>query len=289
MIRAWLAVVALAATMPAQDAVLETIRLRPDVVLVRGGEGGNVLVVEAGDTLLLVDAREAAVGAQLLAALDRPVSQVHVVVNTHYHEDHIGGNALFPSAVHVAHTTVPSEARRDTTIDILGWHRAAVAEAAIPERLVAGDTTLDVAGRQVVLLHTPAAHTSGDLMVWLPHAAVLHMGDTFELGAYPFLDVWAGGSIDGMIAASDRALALIAPTTIVVPGHGPPSDAAGLRAYRAMLVAVRRGVQRALETGLSLDSTMGLGITAPFDGTYGSPRAGRRFVGLVYLSLDGLP
>jgi len=285
----WILAVLIALAAAPQDVVLETVRLRPHIVVIRGGEGGNVLAMTVADTVLLVDAREATVGTQLLAALGGLPERVRVVVNTHYHEDHTGGNALFSAAVRIAHAAVPAEARKDTTIALLGWHRSPVPEAAIPERLIGGDTTFAVGGRRVQLLHTPAAHTSGDLMVWLPDDDVLHMGDTYELGAYPFLDVWAGGSMGGLIGAVDRALATVGPGTVIVPGHGPPSDRDELTAYRGMLVTVRERVGEALGRGLSMDSTMALGITAPFDGRYGSARGGRRFVALTYLSLGGQP
>lgn len=285
----WLLAALVALAAPPQDTPLESVPLRPDITLIRGGGGGNVLALTTPDGVLLVDAREAAVGPALLAALGPAADRVRVVVNTHYHEDHTGGNALFPGAVRVAHAAVPAEARKDTTITLLEWHREPLPEAAMPDRLVAGDTAFTLGGQRVGVLHVPAAHTSGDLMVWLPDADVLHMGDTYELGAYPFLDLWAGGTMPGMIDAVDRALAIVGPNTAIVPGHGPASDRDALLAYRDMLVTVRNGVRDALDRGLSLDSTMALGITAPFDGRSGSARGGRRFVGLTYLSLGGHP
>lgn len=275
-----------AAPAAAQDAALDTVRLRPDVLILAGGAGGNVLALETPDGLLLADAREAAAAQTVRQLLGGAVGRVRIVVNTHYHEDHIGGNAVFPGAVTIGHVTVPAQAAKDTVVELLGWHREAIPEAAWPTRLVAGDTSFVFGGQSVTLMHLPAAHTDGDLAVWLPDVDVLHAGDVFELGAYPFLDIWAGGTMAGLIAAAERLAATVGPETVVVPGHGPPSDREGLLAYRQMLVTIRDGVQEARDAGLSLDSTLTLDIGAAYDGTYGSARGRRRLVGLTYLSAD---
>lgn len=291
MIRQTLVVAAVAALplRAQQEVELSSARLRPAVELIGGGAGGNVVVVEAPGQVLLVDAREAAALPELRRLLGPRADEVRLIVNTHYHEDHIGGNAGFPGAVTLAHVTVPADAARDTVIDLIGWHREAIPEAAWPTRLVGRDTSFTFGGVRVDVLFLPAAHTSGDLAVWLPDADVLHAGDVFELGAYPFLDIWAGATMEGLIAAIDRLLPLTGPATAIVPGHGPPSDREGLLAYRAMLVAVRDGVREARAAGASLEEVLERDIGVEYDGRYGSARGRRRLVGLTYLSLDPRP
>lgn len=273
-----------------QQADLDTVRLRPGVTLIRGGSGGNVLVVAAGDGTVLVDTREPAAHDALVRLFGPAASRVRLVVNTHYHDDHLAGNALFaPGATVLAHASVPAEALKDTVIALLDWHRTPAARAALPTTTVAGDTAFAVGGVRLEVLHAPHAHTNGDLMVWLPAQNVLHAGDLVELGAYPFIDVWAGGTLDGAIGGVERVLALADDATFIVPGHGPPSTRTEVAAYYAMLVNVREAVREARAANRSLEETLALNLTAPYDGRFGSPAGGRRFVALAYLSLGGKP
>lgn len=284
-----LAVTAVATASPAQTAPRLT-PLRAGVDLVRGGEGGNVLVVAAREGVLLVDAMGPGDRDGLAAALGPRAGAVRLVVNTHYHDDHLAGNAAFADrAVTLAHESVPPQARHDTTIALLDWHRRASPAEAIPVATVPGDAVFAFGERRVELIHLPHAHTDGDLAVRLPEADILHTGDVYEVGAFPFLDVWAGGTADGLIAGVDRLLSLAGDRTIVIPGHGPPSNRAELQAYRAMLATVRDSVRAAIDRRATLEETVALELAAPFLEGRGNARAGRRFVALMYLGAGGKP
>jgi glyoxylase-like metal-dependent hydrolase (beta-lactamase superfamily II) len=283
---------AVAASAPAQAAPprLTLVPLRGGVELVRGGESGNVLVIRDGDDVMLVDAMGAADREPLRKTLGPLAGGVRLVVNTHYHEDHLGGNAAFgPRAVTLAHQSVPAEARKDTSIALLDWHRSPSPADAIPLATIPGDASLTFGSHVVELFHLAHAHTGGDLAVRIGGADVLHTGDVYEIGAFPFIDVWAGGTMDGMIAAVDRLLSLAGERTIVIPGHGPPSNRAELAAYRDMLATVRDSVRSALSRKATLEETLALELAAPYAEGRGTPRAARRFVALVYLSSGGKP
>ena len=116
-----------------------------------------------------------------------------------------------------------------------------------------------------MVFHVAPAHTDGDAIVWFPKANVVHMGDTFFSSFYPIIDLESGGSIDGMIAASERVLARIGPDTKVIPGHGPVSDKAGLQRYHDMLVGVRAAVAKLVEEKKTLDQATAAKPTAPRD------------------------
>lgn len=268
----------------AQDApVWRDTTLAPGVRAIIGPPDGTVLVIETADGLVLVDAGPAARVEALAARLAAPV---RLVINTHYHEDHTGGNARFRAAgaAVLAHANLPVEAMRDTTIAALEWDRDPLPAAAMPTLLVRGDTTLVVGGVSIVVLHVPAAHTSGDLAVWLPGANVVHTGDVVEQDAWPFIDWWGGGSLLGTQRAVARLLAVTNAETAWVPGHGHVSTRSEVEAYLAMLEQVGAGVREALAGGRTIEETMNAGLTAPWDAERGS-RAGRRFVGILYLGL----
>lgn len=265
--------------------------IAPGIHVVQGHPHGNVLAIATSAGLVVVDAQAPATAAPLdsiLTALGPPVT---MAISTHYHEDHLGANPRFreSGATVLGHRNLTPQARKDTTVSLLRWERKAALEDALPTLEVTGDTVLTVGGREIHLLYVPAAHTDGDLAVWVPGANLIHTGDVYELDAYPFIDFSAGGTIDGMIAAVDRLAGLADERTVIVPGHGHVSDRDELRAYGEMLRYVRDQVRAALDAGRTVEETMDAGITTPFDADRGGERAGRRFVGITYISMGGTP
>jgi glyoxylase-like metal-dependent hydrolase (beta-lactamase superfamily II) len=214
-------------------------RISGGVHLISSHPDGNILVVESSNQLVLVDALGAKRSASADSAL-RTVSKkpVVMVVSTHYHEDHVGGNARWRErgAVVVAHRSVPSEALKDTTIAERSWHRTALPQAALPNMLFDDSAQLTLEGENFVVYHRQA-HTRGDAVIWFPSRNVIHTGDIVEIGATPFVDWWAGGSLEGMISAVEFIHRITNEATIIVPGHGPPINRAVLRTYRSFLVA----------------------------------------------------
>jgi glyoxylase-like metal-dependent hydrolase (beta-lactamase superfamily II) len=218
---------------------ITTTPLRPGIWVLSGFANGNILVHDDGTDILLVDAqsdrRVSLADSSLRVLSTRPV---RAVLATHYHDDHIGGNPHWKAqgARLVAQCNVAVQARKDTTItEWRDWHRTPAPADALPTECFTDSLAIARHGEQVMLHHVPMAHTDGDLIIWLPKANVLHMGDVLELGAPPFIDYWTGGSWTGMLAAVDAGLAIANDQTIIVPGHGPTTNRAGMVAYRAML------------------------------------------------------
>ena len=267
------------------DMQITTKQLRPGIWILSGFANGNILVHDDGTDVLLVDAQsERRVGladSALRALTARPV---HTVVTTHYHDDHIGGNPHWRAqgARLIAQCNVAVQAKKDTTItEWRDWHRAPAPADALPTECFADSLTIQRAGDQVVLHHVPFAHTDGDLVIWLPGANVLHMGDVLELGAPPFLDYWAGGSWTGMLAAVDAGLAIANDQTIIVPGHGPTTNRAGMVAYRAMLQAVGQKVRDAVQRGESMDTIVAARPAAGYEESFGGQARTDQFVQLL--------
>jgi glyoxylase-like metal-dependent hydrolase (beta-lactamase superfamily II) len=133
------------------------------------------------------------------------------------------------------------------------------------------------------VVHVTHSHTDGDAIVFFERQNVVHMGDTFFAGRYPFIDVNSGGSVQGMIASSSKVLGLVHPDTKIVPGHGDLASAVELRAYRDMLEAARDAIAPMLARGMTEDEVVAAKPTAALDPTWGTNS--ERFVRSVYQSL----
>lgn len=274
---------------PAHAQSLRVESLAPGVHRIWGSADGGILVLEDGDRLVLVDAQTQAAAAAVDSALavlgDAPV---RLVVNTHYHADHLEGNARFRSAgaVTAAHRNVPAQALKDTVVaDWGGWHRTPASPDALPSLLVDSTLTVRFGNSSAHFVHLPHAHTDGDLGAWLPDQNLVLLGDVLEIDAAPFIDWWAGGTLDGMIRACDWALGLGDGGTRYVPGHGPIIDRAAMTAYRDMLADLRRSTLSLLATHPTWEAFRDAGITQTYADQLGGERRARHLAALLYLGL----
>ena len=148
--------------------------------------------------------------------------------------------------------------------------------------MVQTERTLHLSGATVVLRHYGPAHTDSDLSVYFAEADVLHVGDTWWNGVYPFIDRSTGGSIDGMIRATESNLARVTARTVIIPGHGPVGGRAQLIEFRDMLVAIRTKVAALKQQGKSLAEVMAAKPTSAYDARWGSLVPARLFTRTVY-------
>ncbi|MES2442010.1 MAG: MBL fold metallo-hydrolase [Pseudomonadota bacterium] len=252
---AWLMAAVLAAS-PAADPALRQVAPGAWVLI---GTSGNVLVVPAPEGALIVDDERPADYPEIVAAVAKlsPVP-VRTVVDTHWHLDHSGGNEAFARAGATIVAQREVRVRRSADQFMPAYNRTI--PAAAPEALpsVVFDETLDLpAGSETVeLRHAPHAHTDGDTIVRLKNANVIHMGDIYFNGIWPFIDTASGGGIGGLIAAVDQALALADAKTVIVPGHGPIATRADLARYRDMLADVRERVRSERAAGQTLEQVL---------------------------------
>jgi glyoxylase-like metal-dependent hydrolase (beta-lactamase superfamily II) len=129
--------------------------------------------------------------------------------------------------------------------------------------------TFHLNGEDIQVIHVAPAHTDGDAIVYFPKSNVIHMGDTYFAGMYPFIDTSTGGRIDGMVAACDKALALAGDDTKIIPGHGPLSNKADLKTWRDMLAAISAKVHKLVADGKNVEEIVASNPTAEFDAKYG--------------------
>jgi glyoxylase-like metal-dependent hydrolase (beta-lactamase superfamily II) len=250
------------------------------------GSGGNVAVLTGADGKLLVDAGIAVSRPRISAALAgisaRPI--VHLI-NTHWHFDHAGGNDWLHSAG--ASITAHANTRKHLAVAtrVEGWKTTfpAAPAGALPTTVFTTGCAMHVNGESIGLQGYEPAHTDSDISVRFEAADVLHVGDTWWNGLYPFIDYSTGGSIDGTIRAAEANVAAAGPETIVVPGHGPIGGRAGLIEFRDMLVGIRERVAALKKQGMSLEEAVAARPTASYDARWGDfPMDGRKFTALVY-------
>ncbi len=239
------------------DVRITTQRLTDGVYMLMG-QGGNIGLSVGQDGAFVIDDQFAPLTDRILAAIAEITDQpVRFVFNTHWHGDHTGGNENMgeAGALIVAHENVRERMSVEQVLERIGRPVSttpASPEGALPVVTFTEDVSFHINGDELHAFHVEHAHTDGDAIVHFVRANVVHMGDTFFRDRFPFIDTATGGSIDGLIAAAGRALAVMDAGTQVIPGHGPLSSRADLQAYRDALKTMRDAVAELMERGMSL-------------------------------------
>jgi glyoxylase-like metal-dependent hydrolase (beta-lactamase superfamily II) len=271
-------------------AAVETQPLRSGLHVLRGA-GCNVLVWAGPDGVLVVDSGNAPAAPQLMEAIGHVSNgTVRFLVNTHWHPDHVGGNAALrrAGAAVIAHEDTRSRMATRQSVPAYNLDLPPAPREALPAVTFDDALTVNLNGDRLSLLHVPGAHTDGDLIAWWEAANVVHVGDAYYAGGYPFVDTASGGSLAGLVAAIETVLSRADARTVIVPGHGPVSNRAELSAYRDMLVAVGRHVLGLVEQGETLDEVLAAQPTAAFDERYGvGGVSAEKFVRGLYAELSG--
>jgi len=258
------------------------------------GAGGNLGLAIGPDAVFLVDDQFAPLTPKIVAAIakltDKPV---RFVLNTHWHGDHTGGNENLgkTGAIIVAHENVRKRMSTEQFTEFSQSTTPPSPPGALPiVTFTGGSVSFHLNGDEVRAIHMPNAHTDGDTVIHFVKSDVVHMGDIFWNGLYPLIDVSAGGSVDGTIAACDRALALTNGRTRVIPGHGPLGTVAELRIYRDMLATVSGRIKRMIAAGRSRDEIVASDASAEFDAQWGARFInGERFRGMLASDLMRKP
>ncbi len=253
------------------------------------GEGGNIGVLVGPEGVLLVDDEFGPLVPKIEAAVKQlSPKPIRFVINTHWHGDHTGGNAGLGTegVVIVAQDNVR---KRLSTEQFSSFRKTSIPPSpavALPIITFLDSVSFHLDGEDIDVFHIAPAHTDGDSVVWFKKSNVVHTGDLFFNGLYPFIDFGSGGSIDGVVAGADLVLSRINDETKVMCGHGPVGSKSDLKRYRDMLATIRDRVRKAIQDGKTLDQTVALKPTAEFDAAWGNgflkPDA---FVALVYSGL----
>ncbi|MGH9382658.1 MAG: MBL fold metallo-hydrolase [Thermoanaerobaculia bacterium] len=253
------------------------------------GQGGNLGVSIGEDATFLIDDQYAPLTPAIQEAIQElGGGDVDFVLNTHFHGDHTGGNENFgeAGALIVAHDNVRARLTSEQLVAFFDMRTPAMPKAGLPVVTFNDGVTFHINGETIHAFHVPNAHTDGDSIVHFRNADVFHMGDVLFAGMYPFIDVGSGGSIDGVIAALEKALEHSRAETRFIPGHGPLIGQAEVKGQVEMLRTVRDRVARLKSEGKSLEEVKAAEPTADLDETWGGGFIkGPDLVTFVYESL----
>ncbi len=236
------------------------------------GEGGNIGVSAGADGVYLIDDQYAPLSEKIMAAVkaisDKPIKYV---VNTHWHGDHTGGNENFgkAGAAIIAHDNVRARMEKGGELKAFSMVVPPAAAGALPVITFSDKVTLHQNGEAARIMHMEPGHTDGDAIIHWPAANVIHTGDTFVNGWFPFIDTSSGGTLNGIIKTAETVLALADDKTKIIPGHGPLASKADLQKFHAMLLTVRERVTAAKKAGKTAEAWAASEPFADLDADWG--------------------
>ncbi len=246
-------------TSQAQDDVKINAIPVSDNIYMLSGQGGNIGLFLGEDGTFIIDDQFAPLTEKILAAIksvggDTP----RFLINTHFHGDHTGGNENLGNAgtLIVSHDKVRERLVAGSYIKAFGMNSPPANKAALPVLTFSEDMHFHINNDSVNAVHVPSAHTDGDSIIYFEKANVVHAGDIFFNGFYPFIDAANGGSLRGTIAAVDAMLAATDSKSKIIPGHGPLADKAQLQAYRDMLAIAYARLLKLKNDGVSAEDAV---------------------------------
>ncbi len=257
-----------------EEVVINIDKLSSDVYMLTG-QGGNIGIYIGQKHVFMIDDQFDRLSDKIKTAIGSLTNKpIAFLFNTHMHGDHTGGNANFNTDLTtlVAHDNVRKrvmdgqQKKLDDKEITLAYYNNMLPEVTFSE-----DITFYDDDETILAFHVHNAHTDGDAMVYFVNNDVIHMGDTYFAGRYPYIDLKSGGSLQGFIDAHKKALLVISEETKIIPGHGRPSTKKELESYVAMLEDLKSNILAAIEAGKSMEEVKNdNSISAAYDNTHGS-------------------
>lgn len=245
------------------------------------GSGGNIGVSVGDDGLLIVDDQYAPLADKIKAALKGlSAGNLKFLLNTHHHGDHTGGNAIFgEQATIVAHDNVRKRlSTGDNPLAKSGWP------------VITFDQSISVHfnGETIRLMHYGQGHTDGDAIIYFTESNVVHMGDTFFNGRFPFVDLSSNGRVSGLIDVIDTVLSRLPPDAKIIPGHGAIGTRDDLRTYYAMLQETTDHVRQQMKAGKTLDAIKAAGLPEKYKDWGAGFVSADRWIETIYNSYSNM-
>lgn len=246
-----------------QDVTVKVMKVSGNVYMLQG-RGGNIGAVVGPEGILIVDDDYKQVSEKLRDALKELGSATpKFILNTHWHGDHTEGNHFFgKDSIIVAHANV-----RKRLMDppmIFGRKTDPYPSFALPVVTYETVASLHINGEDVKLIHYPSGHTDGDSIVFFQKANVVHLGDDFFVGRFPFVDIDSGGSVQGLMNNIGSLIKTLPADAKLIPGHGPLATLDDLKTYHQLIVESSKIVTDAMEKKKSLDEIKKAGLPEKF-------------------------
>lgn len=236
------------------------------------GQGGNIGIFVGKDGVFMIDDQFAPLSNKIISKIkeitDKPIKYL---INSHWHGDHTGGNENMRKEGVLIFSQENVRKRMSTNQVVRGKGKKASRKDALPVITFTKDMMFHLNNEDILVSHVHNAHTDGDSHIYFLNSNVIHMGDTYFQGKFPFIDLDTGGSIDGYIASIDKVLIIADDETKIIPGHRSISNKKELKVYKKMLVTLRGRVQESINKGKSLDEvSKDSSITKEYKEEYGA-------------------
>ncbi len=250
------------------------------------GQGGNIGLFTGGDGSFLIDDQFAPLTEKIVVAIKSVGGHYpRFLINTHYHGDHTGGNEKLGKGgtLIFSHDNVRERLKFGSFIKEFDMKQEGLSKEGLPVVTFSEDITFHLNGDTIHIMHVPHAHTDGDSFIYFKTANVIHAGDFFFNGFYPFIDVNHGGSLKGMITAVDKVLSLADNKTKIIPGHGPIADKKQLTAYRQMLATAYERLRQLKAEGKTVKEAIVAKPLADLDSVWGDGHfTSDRWIEIIY-------
>lgn len=226
------------------------------------GSGGNIGVSVGADGILIVDDQFAPLADKIRAALkELGQGKLRFILNTHWHGDHTGGNVVFgPEATIIAHDNVRKRLSTEQKSEVFKSTTPASPKEALPVITFGQSLSVHFNGEEIRVIHYPQGHTDGDSVIFFTTSNVIHLGDDFFAGRFPFVDLESGGSIEGLTKNIGEIITQIPDGAKLIPGHGPLSTLEDLKSYHRMLQQTTDIVRQKMTAGKTLEQIKSEGL-----------------------------
>jgi len=279
----------IALSQDSSNVIINRIQVTDNISLLQREGAGNTSVLVGEEGVLIIDTQFEDSYEQLIGLIGEVSEKpIKYVLNTNWHFDHVGSNALLAKngASIIAHYLSKERMMHEQTFPLLGMTIPQFSISAIPNVLIKNDTIIHFNNEDIQIYHLKNAHSDADLIFYYKKANVLHVGDIVTHGGYPYIDVTNGGSINGLITAVENISKMIDENTKLITGHGNIADSKYLADYKNMLVTIRDRFSKLIEEGHTVEEVIVLNPKSDFDESFYDWLPDNGFIKMIYNDLS---